>query len=106
MSQQSLADLAVETLARVQQMSDGIGLAHPERHAIREMKQTAEQVLADAFRAAQRIVWAAGTVREVVAEVAAPAQEPGAQQGQSSAREGAERSEVWPTMKGGSDAGT
>jgi hypothetical protein len=32
------------------------------------MKSTAEQVLADAFRVAQRIVWASGTVREVVAE--------------------------------------
>lgn len=69
MSQQSLADLAVETLARVQAMSDGIGLEHPERHAIREMKQTAEQVLADAFRVAQRIVWASRTMREVVDEV-------------------------------------
>lgn len=73
MSQQSLADMAVEILGRVQQMSDGIGSEHPERHAIREMKQAAEQVLIDAFRAAQRIVWAAGTVREVVTKVATQA---------------------------------
>ena len=78
MSQQSLADLAVETLAAVQQMNDGIGLEHPERHAIREMKQAAEQVLADAFRVAQRIVWASKTVREAVAEVTSVASQGGA----------------------------
>ncbi|WP_292041540.1 hypothetical protein [Massilia sp. UBA6681] len=77
MSQQSIADLFVETLGKVQRMSDGIGLEHPERHAIREMKQAAEQVLADACRVAQRIVWAAGSTREAVAKAAAtPASQP------------------------------
>jgi hypothetical protein len=88
MSQQSLADLAVETLARVQQMGDGIGLEHPERHAIREMKQTAEQVLADAFRVAQRIAWASGTVREVVAEVAVTAQKAASQEAADGGKHG------------------
>lgn len=42
--QRSLADRAVETLAAVRAMDDGVSMEHPERHTVRELKATAEQI--------------------------------------------------------------
>lgn len=63
--QQSLADAAVETLAAVKSMDNGIGLEHPERHVIRDLKRNAEALIADALRRAREIAYAADAIRQL-----------------------------------------
>lgn len=52
MCQESLADRAVTTLAAVRVMCDKVEIEHPERQAIRGLKQIAENLLDEAFRQA------------------------------------------------------
>jgi hypothetical protein len=61
----SLADLAVEALAEVRAMDSGVELEHPERHTVRDMKSTAEQILDQAFRQAKRLAASAQDLREL-----------------------------------------
>jgi hypothetical protein len=49
MSNQSLADLAVQALAAVSAIDAKVSNEHPERHHIRAMKQTASSILSAAF---------------------------------------------------------
>lgn len=65
MSEQSLADMAVETLAAVRAMDNGIDLSHPERHVIRDLKRNAETMIADALRRARDLAFTADQVREL-----------------------------------------
>ena len=64
MAEQSLADRAIETLAAVRAMDDGVELAHPERHAARELKRAAEAILDTALRQAYMLALAAQDLRE------------------------------------------
>lgn len=65
MAEQSLADIAVETLAAVRTMDNGIGLEHPERHVIRDLKRNAEALIADALRRARDLAYTADAIREL-----------------------------------------
>lgn len=65
MAEQSLADIAVETLAAVKSMDNGIGLEHPERHVIRDLKRNAESLIADALRRARDLAYTADRIREL-----------------------------------------
>lgn len=62
---QSLADTFVETLAAVRAMDNGIGLEHPERHVIRDLKRNAEALIADALRRARELAYTAESIREL-----------------------------------------
>jgi len=61
----SLADRAVETLAAVRAMDTGVEIEHSERHTVREMKATAEQIIEQALRQAQRLAVSAQDLREL-----------------------------------------
>lgn len=63
--QQSLADAAVETLAAIRAMDNGIDLTHPERHVIRDLKRNAEALIADALRRARDLAYTAYCIREL-----------------------------------------
>lgn len=63
--QQSLADAAVETLAAVRAMDNGIDLSHPERHVIRDLKRNAEALIGDALRRARELAYAADAIKEL-----------------------------------------
>lgn len=59
MSQESLADRAVATLAEVRAIGDSLTNDHPMRHSVRGMKMAAEQILADAMRQAADLAYRA-----------------------------------------------
>ena len=61
----SLADTFVETLAAVRAMDNGIGLEHPERYVIRDLKRNAEALIADALRRARELAYTAKSIREL-----------------------------------------
>ena len=63
MSQPSLADQAVSTLAAVARMDSNVTNEHPERHQVRKLKQLAEQTLADAMRRAMELAWFAEDIQ-------------------------------------------
>ena len=63
--QQSHADAAVETLTAAKSMDKGIGLEHPERHVIRDLKRNAEALIADALRRARDLAYTADCIREL-----------------------------------------
>jgi hypothetical protein len=66
----SLADQAVEALAMVKAMDEGkMTLDNPERHTVRNLKRSAEALLAEAFRQAQTLAYIAGDISGLVAEV-------------------------------------
>lgn len=52
MSQPSLADNAVDAIARVRSMGENLSDDHPMRHIVRAMKATAERMLESAMREA------------------------------------------------------
>ena len=64
MSEQSLADRAVEALAAVRAMDAGVELTHPERHAVRDLKRAAEAILDTALRQAYMLTHAAQNLSE------------------------------------------
>ena len=57
MSSESLADRAVAALAEVKAMGQGLDSDHPMRHAVRELKSVATQVLDDALNEAIRLAY-------------------------------------------------
>ena len=67
----SLADQAVQALAMVKAMDEGVELEHPERHAVRNMKRVAEQTIATAMRTAIDLAWQAKDLREMMRGVEA-----------------------------------
>lgn len=67
----SLADQAVQALAMVKAMDEGLDMEHPERHAIRSMKCVAQQVIESALRSAIDLAWQAKDLRKLSSEIAA-----------------------------------
>lgn len=65
MTQQSLADLAVETLAAVAAIDEGVTIDHPERHVVRDLKREAEALISNALRSARALAYAAEGLREL-----------------------------------------
>ncbi len=61
----SLADQAVQALAMVKAMDDGLEMEHPERHAIRSMKRVAQQVIEAGLRSAIDLAWQANDLRKL-----------------------------------------
>ena len=70
---ESLADRAVDTLAAVRTMCDGVDNSHPERHTIRALKSAAEDILAAALRQARGLAYTAETLRSDMRRVEAEA---------------------------------
>ena len=62
---QSLADTLVETLTAMRAMNNGIGLEHPERYVIRDLKRNAEALIADAPSRARELAHTAKSIREL-----------------------------------------
>ena len=67
----SLADQAVQALAMVKAMDEGLGMEHPERHAIRGMKRVAQQVIEAGLRSAIDLAWQAQDLRRMTREMEA-----------------------------------
>lgn len=67
----SLADRAVEAVAAVKTMADGLDMENPERRNVRELKHIAEKVLADAFDTVMRLSWQACDLRELATKIQA-----------------------------------
>lgn len=63
--QQTLAEQAVEALAAVRGITEGLELESPERHALRELKHTAEAIIGSALDQAMRLVETAGEVKKL-----------------------------------------
>ncbi len=59
MQSQSLADCAVEALALVRAIGENMDNEHPMRHAVRDIKRSAEQILSDANRQATGLAYLA-----------------------------------------------
>lgn len=62
MEHPSLADKAVDTIAAVRVMGDGLGMEHPERHAVRDLKRAAEEILETALRQARSLAYTAASL--------------------------------------------
>lgn len=65
----SLADQAVQALAMVKAMDDGLEIEHPERHAIRSMKRVAQQVIEAGLRSAIDLAWQANDLRKLARDI-------------------------------------
>ena len=59
MQTQSLADCAVSAISDVLAIGENMDDEHPMRHAVRNMKRTAEQIIADAMRQATELAYQA-----------------------------------------------
>ena len=69
----SINDRAIEAMAAVSQIGNGLTNESPERHIIRNLKRTAEQILSDAFIRATDLSFQAVNVSNTFRE---QAQEP------------------------------
>ena len=69
----SLADQAVQALAMVKAMDEGVDNEHPERHVVRSMKRVAQQSLEAAFRNAIDVAWMAKDLQETERKLEASA---------------------------------
>ena len=67
----SLADQAVQALAMVKAMDEGLDMEHPERHAIRSMKRVAQQVIEAGLRSAIDLAWQANDLRKLARDIEA-----------------------------------
>ena len=67
----SLADQAVQALAMVKAIDEGVDNDHPERHVVRSMKRVAEQALSAAFRNAIDVAWMAKDLQETARKLEA-----------------------------------
>jgi len=65
----TLADRAIDALARVKAMGDGLDMQHPERHQVRQLQRLAEKLLTDAFIAADNLAWQASDLRILAREI-------------------------------------
>ena len=59
MTHQSLADKAVDAIAAVRAMGEGLGMEHTERHAVRDLKRAAEAILETALHQARGLAYTA-----------------------------------------------
>jgi hypothetical protein len=66
--QQSLADIAVSTLAAIKAMDERVSTEDPERFAIWELKRAAEQAALSGLQLASSIAYSARNVREAIAD--------------------------------------
>lgn len=73
MSSKSLADSAVETLAAISAMDQGVTNDNPDRHIIRNLKQVAQNIVRDALHEAHSLAFIAEDVRNLGAPSAQPA---------------------------------
>lgn len=73
----SLADLAVDTIAAVKAMDEGIELGQPECGVVLSLQRQAEQILTSAFRQAVDLTYSARSVRAAVKEAAEDAAKAG-----------------------------
>lgn len=55
----SLAEKAVDAIAAVRAMGEGLGMEHPERHAVRDLKRAAEAILETALHQARGLAYTA-----------------------------------------------
>lgn len=77
MTQLSLADKAVDAIAAVRAMGEGLGMEHPERHAVRDLKRAAEAILETALHQARGLAYTAeGLSTDMRKEEAARAESP------------------------------
>lgn len=90
----SLADQAVQALAMVKAMDDGIDIEHPERHAIRNMQRVARQVIEAGLRSAIDLAWQAQDLRKLARDVEASALEIAATKTHNAPREARRGSDV------------
>ena len=67
----SLADQAVQALAMVKAMDEGLDMEHPERYAIRSMQRVARQVIEAGLRSAIDLAWQAQDLRKMAREIEA-----------------------------------
>lgn len=74
----SLADQAVQALAMVKAMDEGLDMEHPERHAVRNLQRLAEQEMAAGFRMAIDLAWQAKDLRKLAREIEADDKVPNA----------------------------
>ena len=73
----SLADRAVDAIAAVRAMGEGLGMEHPERHAVRDLKRAAEAILETALHQARGLAYTAeGLSTDMRKEEAARAESP------------------------------
>lgn len=61
---QSLADQAVDTIAAIRNLDTWTNMDHPERHAVREMKRVASEIVTNALRQAQALVYSAESLQQ------------------------------------------
>ena len=66
----SLADQAVQALAMVKAMDEGLDIENPARHAVRNLQRLAEQEMAAGFRIAIDLAWQAKDLRKLALEIA------------------------------------
>ena len=71
----SLADQAVQALAMVKAMDEGLNMEHPERHAIRSMQHIARQLIEAGLRSAIDLAWQAQDLRKLARDVESSALE-------------------------------
>lgn len=75
MSTPSLADSAVDTIAAVRAMGEGLPLEAPERHTVRNMKRVAEDIIGNALRQARDIAYQAEYLSKDMRDAEKAAQE-------------------------------
>lgn len=92
-----LADQAVQALAMVKAMDDGLEMGHPERHAIRSMQRVAQQVISAGLRSAIDLAWQANDLRKLAREIEA-AKTPNAQ-GQRAADRPSAAPQSWTPLE-------
>lgn len=66
----SLADQAMQALAMVKAMDEGLDIENPEHHAVRNLQRLAEQEMAAGFRIAIDLAWQAKDLRKLAVDIA------------------------------------
>lgn len=61
---QSLADQAVDTIAAIRSLDTSTNMDHPERHAVRDMKRMATEIVTNALRQAHALVYSAQSLQD------------------------------------------
>lgn len=75
MNTPSLADNAVDTIAAVRAMGDGLPAEAPERHTVRSLKRIAEDILTTAMRQARDLAYQAEYLSKDMGDAVKAAQE-------------------------------
>ena len=81
MSQQSLADQAVDTISAIRRMCANTDQKHPEHYTVRKMKQVAEQIVSNALQQANDLVYAAEILQQDIRKAEAEQRAQPAQKG-------------------------